>query len=41
MDKTDKVIKVIRAYVKLLAMLVGRDEAVRIVTSLVETIEDV
>jgi len=41
MDKTDKVIKAIRAYVKLLAMLVGRDEAVRIVASLVETIEDV
>jgi len=41
MDGVDKVIKAIRAYVRLLALLVGVETARNIVKSILETIEDV
>jgi hypothetical protein len=41
MDKVDKVIKAIRAYAKLLAMLVGIETARSLVASIMETLDNV
>jgi hypothetical protein len=41
MDKVDKTIKAIRAYVRLLVLLVGIETARNLVASIMETLEDV